>query len=283
MSEEWIASTEKLPEKPTSGRAMTNDSLVSIQRPASTSNGSALPARHRSRGKHEPTSANLRHRWRHRAEVFTHGFESPVPGLALARVEEVAWKTSRHNEVKAGLYWPVDYVAGKKYPIVIQTHGWSPDRFWIDGPWTTAFAAQALAGKGFFVLQVPDPDSHLVDTPKEVPAAMAIYDGAIDLLDRKGLIDRDRIGITGFSRTIMYVTYTLIHSRHHFAAADITDGVDYGYLQYMEISNFYPTLADEMDRLNGAPPFGKGLLKWVKVSPAFLMDKIETPLRIQTL
>jgi hypothetical protein len=38
-----------------------------------------------------------------------------------------------------------------------------------------------------------------------------------------------------------------------------------------------------MDRLNGAPPFGKGLLKWLKVSPAFLMDKIETPLRIQTL
>ena len=76
-------------------------------------------------------------------------------GLALARVEEVAWKTSRHNEVKGGLYWPLDYVAGKKYPLVIQTHGWSPDRFCIDGPLTTAFAAQALAGKGFFVLQVP--------------------------------------------------------------------------------------------------------------------------------
>ena len=79
-----------------------------------------------------------------------------LQNLALAKVEEVAWKTSHHNEVKAGLYWPVDYVAGKKYPLVIQTHAWSPDRFWIDGPWTTAFAAQALAGKGFFVLQVND-------------------------------------------------------------------------------------------------------------------------------
>jgi len=205
-------------------------------------------------------------------------------GLALARVEEVAWKTSRHHEVKGGLYWPVDYVSGKKYPLVIQTHGWTPDKFWIDGPWTTAFAAQALAGKGFFVLQAPDPgDSHLTDTPKEVPAAMAVYDSAIDFLDRKGLIDRDRIGITGFSRTYLYVTYTLTHSKHHFAAAVVADGADYSYFQYMLFSNFDRTFAAVFDSLNGAAPFGKGLLKWFKVSPAFLMDKIETPLRIQTL
>jgi dipeptidyl aminopeptidase/acylaminoacyl peptidase len=205
--------------------------------------------------------------------------------LALARVEEVAWKASGHNEVKAGLYWPLDYVAGKKYPLVIQTHGWSPDRFWIDGPLTTAFAAQALAGKGFFVLQVDESpgDLHLEDTPQEAPAAMAIYDSAIDFLDRKGLIDRDRVGITGFSRTYWHVTYALTHSKHHFAAAAVADGVDYSYFQYMVFSNFYQTWAGSFDLTNGAPPFGKGLLKWFKVSPAFLMDKVETPLRIQTL
>jgi dipeptidyl aminopeptidase/acylaminoacyl peptidase len=205
--------------------------------------------------------------------------------LALARVEEIAWKTSPHNEVKGGLYWPVDYVDGKKYPLVIQTHAWSADRFWIDGPWTTAFAAQALAGKGFFVLQVDDTpsDLHLYNTPKEVPAAMAVYDSAIDLLERKGLIDRDRIGITGFSRTYWYVTYALTHSKHHFAAADVADGVDYGYFQYMLSANNFQTLIGSYDLTNGAPPFGKGLLKWLKVSPAFLMDKVETPLRIQTL
>ena len=208
-------------------------------------------------------------------------------GLALARVEEVAWNTSRHHEVKGGLYWPLDYVAGKKYPLVIQTHGWSPDRFWIDGPWTTAFAAQALAGKGFFVLQADESfkkeDLHLSGTPKEVPTIMAIYDDAIDLLDRRGLIDRDHIGIIGFSRTYWYVTYTLTHSKHHFAAAAVADGVDYSYFQYMALPNGDEALADGFDRVNGAPPFGEGLLKWLKVSPAFLMDKIETPLRIQTL
>jgi hypothetical protein len=203
--------------------------------------------------------------------------------LSLARVEEIAWNTSSNHEVKGGLYWPVDYVIGKTYPLIIQTHGWTPDRFWIDGPWTTAFAAQALAGKGFFVLQASDPDWHLVDTPKEVPAAMAIYDGAIDFLDRRRLINIDRIGITGFSRTYLYVAYTLTHSKHHFAAGDIADGVDYSYFQYALAANADQKVAVLFSLLNGAPPFGKGLFKWLKVSPAFLMDKIETPLRIQTL
>ena len=203
--------------------------------------------------------------------------------LAFAKVEELTWKTSHHDDVKGGLYWPLDYVAGKKYPLVVQTHAWDRDRFWIDGPYTTAFAAQALAGKGFFVLQLDEPDPRLGDTPKEVPAAMTIYDRAIDLLDRKGLIDRDRIGITGFSRTFMYVTYTLIHSKHHFAAADVADGTDASYFQYMAFSNTDQSLAGFFDRQNGSPPFGKGLLRWFKVSPAFLMDKIETPLRIEAL
>ena len=202
--------------------------------------------------------------------------------LAFARVEELTWKTSHHGEVKAGLYWPLDYIAGRKYPLVIQTHGWTPNEFWIDGPFTTAFAAQALAGNGFFVLQLPEPAPQ-DDTPNEVQAAMDMYDSAIDLLDRKGLIDRDRIGITGFSRTFLYVTYTLTHSTHHFAAADVADGVDYSYFQYMAFSNRLETWAGLFDQLNGAPPFGEGLLRWFKVSPAFLMDRIETPLRIQAI
>lgn len=205
--------------------------------------------------------------------------------LAFARVEELDWRrTSRRQEVKAGLYWPLDYVAGKRYPLIIQTHGWSSDRFWVDGPWTTAFAAQALAGKGFFVLQLPDPDDpHLAETPEEAPAAIALYDGAIDLLDGKRLIDVDHIGIIGFSRTYWYVTYALIHSKYHFAAAAVADGVDYSYFQYMVLSTNNPVYAGSFDLTNGAPPFGNGLRKWLKVSPAFLMDKIDTPTRVQAL
>jgi hypothetical protein len=203
--------------------------------------------------------------------------------LAFARVEEITWKDSRGNQEKGGLYWPPDYMAGKKYPLVVQTHGWNPDRFWMDGPWATAFAAQALAGKGVFVLQDDDPDGHVWVTSEEAPRAMASYEGAIDYLDRRGLIDRKRVGITGFSRTYWYVTYTLTHSKHHFTAAALADGVDYSYFQYMAFSNVQPGLAGEFEQVYGGPPYGKRLLPWLKQSPAFLMDRIETPLRIQTL
>jgi len=199
--------------------------------------------------------------------------------LNLARVEEITWKDARGKEVKGGLYWPSGYVAGKKYPLILQNHGWNPDRFWMDGPWPTAFAAQALAGKGFFVLQENAPDWHLVGTPKEAPGAMASYEGAIDDLDRRGLIDRNRVGIIGFSRTFWYVTYTLTHSKHHFAAAAVADGVDFGYFQYMAFSK----VANEYEQVYGGPPYGKSLSRWLKQSPSFLMDKIKTPLRIQTL
>jgi hypothetical protein len=202
-----------------------------------------------------------------------------LQNLAVARVEEIAWKDAHGIEVKAGLYWPPDYVAGKKYPLVIQTHAWSPAKFWMDGPWATAFAAQALAGKGFFVLQEADPDSRIWITSKEAPRAMAAYESAIDYLDHRGLIDRNRVGITGFSRTFWYVTYTLTHSKHHFAAAAVADGVDGSYFQYM----VFPWTVPDFEQVFGGPPFGKRLSQWLKQSPAFLMDKIETPLRIQVL
>jgi hypothetical protein len=203
--------------------------------------------------------------------------------LALATVEEITWKDAHGIEVKGGLCWPPDYVAGKKYPLILQTHGWNPNRFWMDGPWATAFAAQPLASRGFFVLQVPDPDWHIAETSKEAPRAMAAYESAIDYLGRRGLIDRNRVGITGFSRTYWYVTYTLTHSKHHFAAADLADGVDYSYFQYMAFSNTDQAAAAGYDQIYGGPPFGKRLSQWLKHSPAFLMDKIETPLRIQAL
>jgi hypothetical protein len=199
--------------------------------------------------------------------------------LALARVEEISWKDSRGDELKGGLYWPPDYVEGQKYPVVIQTHGWITNRFWMDGPWSTAFAAQALAGKGFFVLQDNGPDWHIWVTSKEAPMAMASYEGAIEDLDRRGLIDRNRVGITGFSRTYWHVTYTLTHSKYHFAAAALADGVDFSYFQYVTFSS----MAGEFERVYGGTPDGKRLTRWLKQSPAFLMDRIETPLRIQTI
>jgi dipeptidyl aminopeptidase/acylaminoacyl peptidase len=202
--------------------------------------------------------------------------------LAFAKVEEVNWKNSFGGKIKAGLYWPAGYVPGRKYPLIIQTHGWDPDRFWMDGLFTTAFAARSFAGKGYFVLQASDLDWRIFDTAKEIPYAMATYESAIDYLDRRGLIDRNLVGIIGFSRTCVYVGYTITHSKHHFGAAAVADG-PYGFFAYLAFVNASPSAAAEVERQSGGPPFGKGLRQWLKTSPEFAMDKVETPLRVQAI
>ncbi len=200
--------------------------------------------------------------------------------LRFARVEEIEWKGSDGHDMKGGLYYPVDYVTGGKYPLIIQTHGWDAKKFWIDGPWTSAFAAQALAGKGFAVLQVPDPDESVEDTPREPQSAVAGFEGAIEYLDQKGLIDSRRVGLIGFSRTGLYVRYAVTHSKYHFAAASVMDATDGGYFQYLASFNVAPGWAESYERLNGGLPYGQGLSSWMKNSPGFNIDRVQTPFRI---
>jgi Prolyl oligopeptidase family len=200
--------------------------------------------------------------------------------LRFARVEEIQWNGSDGHIVRGGLYYPVDYVSGTRYPLVIQTHGWESDRFWIDGPWTSAFAAQALAGKNFVVLQVPDPDENVEQTSVEVTRTVAAFEGAIDQLDREGLVDSDRVGLIGFSRTGLYVRYALTHSHYHFAAASVMDSNDGGYFQYLVFSNSNPDFTEYDERINGGLPFGAGANEWMERSPGFAVDKVQTPFRI---
>src|SRR6266446_428574 len=200
--------------------------------------------------------------------------------LHFGRVEEVTFKATDGHAVRAGLYRPPDYVPGSRYPLVIQTHAWNPERFWIDGPYSTAFAAQPLAGRGFMVIQLEE-DLTSISTPKEAPEETAAYQGAIDYLSGLGLIDSNRVGVIGFSRTCLSVKYALTHYKYPLAAAVVADGVDGGYFQYLAFSNANPSLASEFERINGGLPFGKGLDSWVKLSPSFSLEGVRSPLRVE--
>jgi len=202
--------------------------------------------------------------------------------LAFGKVEVVTWTGGAGRPVHGGLYLPPDYVPGRKYPLVIQTHGFDPHGFWMDGAFTSVFAAQPLAGKGIVVLQVPD-DHSSVSTPDEAPQMVETYEKAIDYLDSKGLIEPSRVGIIGFSRTCLYVKYMLTHSKHHLAAAIAADGVDSGYFQYLVFGpqEMGRLITTDSDKLNGSPPIGKGLLLWFKRSPGFRLDKVDTPVRLE--
>lgn len=200
--------------------------------------------------------------------------------LQFGKVEAVTWKATDGHEVVGGLYLPPDYSAEKRYPLVIQTHGFKKDRFWIDGPWSSAFAAQPLAAQDIVVLQVGgssdlNEDLKYSNTVEEAPRQMAAYEGATDYLDGRGLIDRSRVGIIGFSRTVFYVEYGLTHSKYSFRAASLADGFDGGYINYI----LWPNTSYAL--VNGGPPEGSSRALWLKNSPGFNLNHVASPVHLE--
>jgi dipeptidyl aminopeptidase/acylaminoacyl peptidase len=202
--------------------------------------------------------------------------------IQFGKVEAVTWKATDGHEAAGGLYLPPDFEPGMRYPLVIQSHGFDKNRFRIDGPYSSAFAAQPLAAKGFVVLQIggssqQGEDAKYVNTPEEAPREMAAFEGAIDYLNERGLIDRNRVGLIGFSRTVYYVEYTLTHSKYSFVAATVADGFEAGYMNAL----LWGALQENYSSVIGGPPFGTSLASWLKNSPGFNLDKIAAAVRLE--
>lgn len=200
-------------------------------------------------------------------------------GTRVAEERQIAWEWSKGHRIVAGLYYPVGYRPGRRYPLVIQTHGFDPGRFEFFGPYSTAFAARPLAGRGMFVLQVQDiylPGSHEAHGQfKSVDRAIKIYESGISYLAAQGLVDPAKVGIIGFSYTGFYVEWALSHNPTLFAAASVTEASDGGYLDYITGWRFI-----DASSLYGGPPFGESLKQWVKLSPNFNLDRVRSPMLI---
>jgi dipeptidyl aminopeptidase/acylaminoacyl peptidase len=198
-----------------------------------------------------------------------------LQGVDTGGASVYKWRDDRGRELVGGLFKPFHYQAGRRYPLVIQTHGFSETEFIPSGIYPTSFAARALAGAGFMVLQVRG--CRIRRTPEEGPCQVSAYESAVTKLTADGLVDPTRVGIVGFSRTCYYVLEALTHSTLHFKAASIASGVDMGYMQYMLADLSF---AGDGDSGMGAPPFGEGLQQWLGRSPGFNMDKVTTPVMV---
>jgi dipeptidyl aminopeptidase/acylaminoacyl peptidase len=201
--------------------------------------------------------------------------------MALGRASLYHWRDKDGNLWAGILVLPPGYRSDHRYPLVIQTHGYEPLKFFADGRYTTGSGGRALCSRGIVVLQMDQPITYF-DTPKEGPFQTGGFESAIAQLDADGLIDPHRVGIIGFSFTCFHVLYALIHKPSLFAAASITDGNNMSYLQYLLWTDI-PEAQEYAEKLNGGVPFGAGLLKWATTAPGFNSDEIRTPLLISAL
>jgi dipeptidyl aminopeptidase/acylaminoacyl peptidase len=202
--------------------------------------------------------------------------------MQLGKASLYHWTDKTGYESTGILVLPPDYEPGKRYPLVIQTHGVWEQLFITDGSYTTAMAARPLASSGIVVLQTGWNATHFAKR-QEVFDQVAMFDAAIRQLDKEGMIDPHKVGIIGFSRTVGHVEQALIDDPFRYAAATLADGLDVGYMQYMLFADGRPSLAREYEKIVGTVPVGTGIEKWIGYSPSFQMDKVRAPLRIEAI
>src|SRR5260370_26692114 len=104
---------------------------------------------------------------------------------------------------------------------------------------------------------------------------MDLWESAVKTLDAQGLIDSNKVGIIGFSRTGWYTEFILAHSKVHFRAATVADNVQYSLGEYW-LSHDASTIKS-YDLTYGGPPYGATLKNWRDHSVSFQLEHILNP------
>lgn len=199
-----------------------------------------------------------------------------LEGIKWGEASVITWQDETGHTWKGGLIKPPDYIPGKRYPLVIQTHGFNERYFLAHGFSTTGFAARELAASGMVVLQA-DWNANGMGTTAEARNQVSGFAIVVENLVREGLVDPDKVGMIGFSRTVYHTYAVLAAGMPKLAAASVIEGVNYGYwqtLMYVSENN----ITSDSIQVIGAEPTGEGLKVWLEHSPIFSLSQVTTPL-----
>jgi dipeptidyl aminopeptidase/acylaminoacyl peptidase len=207
--------------------------------------------------------------------------------VALGQVREITWR-NRTIAGSAGLILPVDYHAGRRYPLLVMLYNLWGRRFFIsDAPGFTSYPAQAFAGHGYAVVLMNTPGNAFSYTPGDFCAAKALEaDGmaeavraVIDSLVAQGLVDSTRMGIMGWSYGGFWTPYIIgEHPRWFQAAAEGEGAAHYPIVNWFG----YDSVVRVQEKAYfGGPPYGAYYARWKAVSPVLNADRIRIPLRME--
>jgi dipeptidyl aminopeptidase/acylaminoacyl peptidase len=160
----------------------------------------------------------------------THVFDYLARDFALGRQDAIQWKGADGVTVEGIVTYPVDYQAGRKYPLAVMTHG-GPQAADKYGVGSMAYEIQVLAGRGYVILQ-PNyrgstgyGDAFLRDMVGHYfqNAHLDVMAGADELI-RRGIADPDRMVKMGWSAG-GHMTNKIITTTDRFKAASAGAGV----------------------------------------------------------
>jgi dipeptidyl aminopeptidase/acylaminoacyl peptidase/formylglycine-generating enzyme required for sulfatase activity len=209
--------------------------------------------------------------------------EGLVTGRRFAKTEVVRWKGSLDEEVEGILYYPTNYEAGKKYPVITAIHGgptgWDSDAW--DDNW--AYPVNLMTQRGAFVLR---PNYHgsanyglkwveSICCGKYYDLETPDINMGVDYLISKGLVDPDKVATLGWSNgsilsISLITTYPARYKAASVGAGDVEWISDWGNVDFGDSFDSYY--------------FGKSPMEdpqlYIKKSPFFKMDKVQAPVLI---
>jgi dipeptidyl aminopeptidase/acylaminoacyl peptidase len=140
-----------------------------------------------------------------------------VRGFALGRQEEITWTSTDGREVGGVLSYPVGYVPGQRYPLIVAIHGGpaSADVLRFNG----GYGSQVYAGAGWVVLM---PNYRGSTNYGEAHRTAIVgnyfpqgYDDimtGVDHLIERGIVDGDRMGALGWSAGGHWSNWILVNT-----------------------------------------------------------------------
>jgi hypothetical protein len=204
-------------------------------------------------------------------------------------IRPYSWTDARSRQWVGGLMVPAGFDRGRRYPVVIQTYGFSPKRFYLDGSnvadgYTSGFAGRAFLREGIVVLALPTRPvgkGH-ADFRERMRLFLDATESAIKSLVADGTADPERIGILGFSMTGEQVLNLITFSEAPIRAASLIDG-DANTLFSMTVSyGARDGILSKKEATNGGGPFGTTLERWMHSDPSLHTHCIRAALRIET-
>lgn len=165
--------------------------------------------------------------------------------LRSGRIRRIEVDNDYGDRTWAHLVEPPGHRAGQRLPMVVTTYA---SRGFLRGASGDEYPIRVLADHGFLVLDLEHPRGYEIEDPdaghspaerfeamyKDMAGPLSSLRTMIEVLDADGVVDRDRIGICGFSHGSDIATYALQYSSLFRAAvlSGFSHDDDYTYHLY---------------------------------------------------